>query len=170
VNIIGWLAFNIVFYLPFCGVWVIVSVGLFIAFLQWIILEKYIRMDAMWIWSSFVPYAAFHFLFYYLRYFMDINPTLFYLSLIAIFGVLGFLQWRVLDFYVSRASLWLVNTPIIGFIATLMSLLANQLLIDPHKDTNGFFWFVFGCIYGVFTGITLVLLETIPGKKQEVQP
>ena len=168
VNIFGWLSYNAWFILPYFGGWLLFASGLILSFLQWIVLSKYIDVDSTWIWASLIPYMMIHFMFYELNYMMDFNKWVFYPSIFAIFGLAGFLQFRVLDFYVPHARSWILITFFIGLIGIPAAVLSQKFL---HLAEGTYFvvWLFFGCFYGVLTGISLTLLETVFRKKQSTQ-
>jgi len=154
VNTIGWFAFSISnFYVA------LFAVGLLIAWLQYLVLKHYFELDDQaWVWLSFLFYGASYALILSVGQIKSIG--LIFVGIAVIFGVIGYLQRRSLDFYFHHTRLWLAASPLAGCIGLLAAIVEINLHLTalPH----GMFEATFGCAYSIVTGITILLADKLP--------
>ncbi len=156
-NIIGWFLFSAILLVPLGPQFIILSVAFILGLLQWLVLEKFLDVDWRWAAASMPIYAGVNFIVYFVP---DFDSTGFLNVLIL--GLLGWLQYAVLNEYTNRAMLWILISPFAGFFGLAFShhLMARSSLAQ--------FWTSYGIVYGIITGISLVILITKPKNVNEI--
>jgi hypothetical protein len=156
-NTFGWMAYNIVFILPFFRSLAGLCIGFLIAALQWAVLSQYIDVDMMWPWVSVLPYGLLLFVITLL------GDKLSYLALFfveaLILGAFGYIQSSILRNYVNFALIWVVASPLAAIIGTMTARAADQILFPRADGPSVLFWALMGLIYGGITGIVLIFLN-----------
>ncbi len=155
-NGIGWYAYGLVpisgfRYLGHFGVYM--GVGLFIGFLQWLVLKRHLRMEATWILVSAFTYGALLLFFRFVS--NDSSAQFFLVSMIILFGI-GLFQRSVLDYYLDSSIFWVIVSACAGTIGLFLIPLLQNLLFPASSLTV--FWMLYGVFYGTITGITLIFL------------
>ncbi|HEX2696605.1 MAG TPA: hypothetical protein VHM28_02785 [Anaerolineales bacterium] len=158
-NGLGWSAFSIVYILPILGFGIAIGIGFFISLCQWAVLEEYIGIDIMWLWLSSATYGIF--LFTVMFFISDISLIpLLWVEVICL-SVLGFLQRTSLNHAVDRGLVWVFVSPFAAVAGTIISSLLAHLI---RNNSPVFFWAGLGIVYGLTTGVTIILLKKYTAK------
>ncbi len=157
VNAFCWLAYFALRLMPLGRFSGLIGITLFISWLQYLVLRKYIDIDAMWIWASLLTYGVFSLV---LALF-SARLTFSSLCLVEIltFGILGYSQSSVLNKYVYHAGYWLVINPISALSGTWISLASQKYFSVIGDSSSTIFWVCFGVVYGSITGTALVYMK-----------
>ena len=154
-NLAGWYAFNVFgYYLALA----VLGIGLFLAWLQWLVLSHYFEVESTWVWLSFLPLG--------IHYALMVSGGQTQASLIIytllLFGLAGYLQWRVLSFYMRNAGLWLLASPLAGVVAMSQTIFVVDLVTARNGSPYGVVEATFGLTYALITGITIVVADKLP--------
>ena len=157
VNTLGWLAYTVVFILPYFGAWAALCIGFLIGLFQWAVLNRYIGIDQMWLWVSTLPYG----LMLFIITLFGSQLTIFMLLIIEtiILGLLGFVQCLQLRNYVNNALIWMAASPVASLLGTIAAWMVNFILFSPGGVSPLLFWALKGFVYGCITGVTVIFLE-----------
>jgi hypothetical protein len=156
VNVAGWFTFDIFgYYLAIA----LIGIGLLLAWLQWLVLKHYFDVESTWIWLSFLPLG----IHYALMVSSGQTKGSLILYTFLIFGLAGYLQWRVLSFYMRNAGLWIVASPLAGSAAMLLTVFVVGFVTAQNGSPYGIFQATFGLVYGVITGIAILIADKLPG-------
>jgi hypothetical protein len=141
VNGVGWFALKLVpFYRGFLYYFGFsLGIGLFLACLQWMVLDNYFGSETAWIWYSFFPYG----LFYFLSLWLD-NFWLVLLVASLVFGISGFVQWRVITFYLPNADMWLAVSPLAALVSISLASFLTGYGVAHYQIAPGFLGSIFG--------------------------
>lgn len=154
-NVAGWYTFNVAGYYLALAVF---GIGLFLAWLQWLVLSHYFEVESTWVWLSFLPLG--------IQYALLVSggqtkETIIIFTLL-LFGLAGYLQWRVLSFYLRNAGLWIVASPLASFVAVLLTFFVVDYVTARHGSPYSVFEATFGLAYALITGITIVVADKLP--------
>ena len=172
-NCVGYAAFIGTSYLGGATPFFTVAVGAFLALLQWFAIAKTLRVEWFWIPAS-IPANTVLLVSYLANdpnilarlpdYVTDRDPHIFSMILKSPFwlGVLGLLQWLALRQSLYRSLVWPLVSAAAGLVGVLIALIVNLGVSTTGELSPFLFWPLFGLIYIPITGITLVMLKTLP--------
>jgi hypothetical protein len=157
VNAFGWMSFTVVFILPAFGSLAAVCMGFLIGLYQWVVLNRYIGIDSLWVWGSVPAYGLLLFIAAMFSDRLTITSLLFIEAIIL--GFLSLFQYNTLRNYVNYASLWVGASPVAAMAGTILAWVVNLILFSGGEGSPVLFWAILGIVYGGITGITLIFLE-----------
>lgn len=152
-------------YIGHLGVYM--GAGLFIGFLQWLVLKRHLHMEATWILVSAFTYGA---LFLSFRFVSSNSYVHFFsVSMMILFGI-GLFQRSVLDYYLDHSILWVIVSACAGTIGLFIVPSFKSFLFPASSPDD--FWAFYGGFYGMITGITIIFLfaktiekTSVPGQE-----
>ena len=156
-NFIGWGFHS--FYLVFQNLYAsprggLIGLCVLLGCAQWLVLNKFFRVDSNWLWISAITYGV---LFSLLILLHIENEKGHILLVFGVLMVLGFLQRSVLNYYFYGSFLWVLSSPIAGVLGVIS---AGGTL--PVTGISSLWeWPVFGLVYGLITGGVLTFMYTI---------
>ncbi len=153
-NVIGWGFYSVIMILDFLPRGGMIAFGLILGWAQWLVLNKFFRVDSSLLWVSAITYGA---LFMLLILLPIENGKGYILLIFGVLIVLGFLQKSVLDYYFNGAFLWVLSSQVAGVLG-LISVLSLISLIGGRSI---WIWALFGLVYGLITGGVLAFMHTI---------
>jgi hypothetical protein len=168
-NVVGWIFYSFIDALKFNFIGFGLGIGLFISIFQWLVLNKHMGVDTMWIWVSSLTYGI-----YIISLALasaGLRPFLISLSLVSgglkpflvstlVLVLIGFLQRSVLDYYFDNSGRWIIASGIAGASAlTGSSIIASLFLSEIPLPIV---WGIYGGIYGTITGVILVSMYPQP--------
>jgi hypothetical protein len=185
LNCIGFAVFIAVSYLGFMSGMLTFGAALFLGLMQWIAMDKLLGIDWYWSLASVPAYVAL--LATYLEndplalgdiiYILPNMPLsiaagqpnlgLMLLKVTFWLAVWGLLQWLVLRQFLHRALVWPIASAVAGFFGTLVALLVTLITSPTVELSPILFWPFFALIYIPATGITLIVLKTLPKPTKE---
>jgi hypothetical protein len=152
-NAVGWFTFTGTFLASIFGWGFPLIAALILGLLQWAVLQRYLRVDWRWSVASLTVYGSI----FYAAYLIPGFFTLLFVQILSL-GLLGYLQYRVLDEVVAGASSWVFISPFAGLLGFGIAIVLGRLPLELF----GQFWLVQGLIYGLISGAGLILFMTIP--------
>jgi hypothetical protein len=151
VNVLGWFVNTAILITPYFGWAIPLSAAFILGLLQFAILNKFLGVDLRWAFASMLAYGTLNYAFY-----LSSDLRLLVFLEVLILGLLGWLQYAILNEYINGATTWIFTSPIAGLFGLAVSYAVARSF--PQA------WAIQGMIYGIITGVMLVLLMNKPDK------
>jgi hypothetical protein len=154
-NVVGWIFYSFIEALKFNFIGFVLGIGLFISIFQWLVLNKHMGVDTMWIWVSSLTYGI-----YIISLSLISGSLKPFLVSTLVLVLIGFLQRSVLDYYLDNSGRWIIASGLAGASALILGYIIASLFLS--KTSLLVIWGVYGGVYGIVTGVILVSMYPQP--------